>query len=355
MKNMNDSTLHIGTLATNNVVNDINKYAEQKEHIKDLAKEISSQKDSYETVTEPLEYVCECYKNYSIVTGMPKSTFGDTFGYEMQKNISNYMKDFYTGKVSQEELDSYFEECCTSMRIYRTQQHQTSGTNEEDNAQIVSEMYEIFAKENARAARSANYQEGKAINASSYPNTRDDDWTYYNADYYYKCSETKEALRQSALEMTEKWNLDAIDCDEIEKNSKLTLDGGFDFNSGWNWSFRNQVGRSSITTEDEVPPKDFKMFFKQSVTPDAKDVDEAFKGNLEITIGESKYDVDIPFKILRTGPEGGMFNAWDLMNDHFSETEDSSQIKKFLSNISVFTRWYSYETKINDRFGDYAL
>ena len=352
---MNDSTLYRGTFASNNVVNDINKYAEQKEHLKDLIKEISSQKDSYETVTEPLEYVCECYKNYSIVTGMPQSTFADAFGYEMQKNISNYMKDFYTGKVSQEELDSYFEECCTSMRIYRTQQHQTSGTNEEDNAQIVSEMYEIFAKENARVARTANYQEGKAINASSYPNTRDDDWTYYNADYYYKCNETKEALRQSALKMTEKWDLNAIDCDEIEKNSNLTLDGGFDFNSSWNWSFRNQQGRSSMAAEGEVPPKDFKMFFKESVTPDAKNVDEAFKGNLEIIIGESKYNADVPFKILRTGPEGGIFNAWDLMKEHFSESEDGLEIKKFLSNISVFTRWYSYETKINDKFGDYAV
>ena len=79
MKNMSDSALYIGTLASNNVVNDINKYAEQKERLKDLAKEISSWKDSYETVTEPLQYVCECYQNYSVVKGMPKSTFGDSF------------------------------------------------------------------------------------------------------------------------------------------------------------------------------------------------------------------------------------------------------------------------------------
>lgn len=353
MKNMSDSTLYVGTLASNNVVNDINKYAEYKEQVKDLAKEISPQKDSYETVTEPLEYVCECYKNYSIVTGMPKSTFGDSFGYEMQKNISNYMKDFYAGKVSQEELDSYFEDCCSFMRIYRTQQHQTSGTNEDDNTQIISEMYEIFAKENARAARAANYQEGKELNASSYPGTRDDDWTYYNADYYYQCSETNEALRQSALKMTENWNLDAIDCDEIEKNSELTLDGGFDFNSGWNWSFRNQVGRSSMAVEENVPPKDFKVFFKQSVTPDAKDVDTAFKGNLKILVGESEYEADIPFKVLRTGPEGEIFNAWDLMKEHFLESEDHDEIKNFLSNISVFTRRYSSVTGINDKFGDY--
>ena len=42
-----------------------------------------------------------------------------------------------------------------------------SGTNEADNTQIVSEMYEFFAKENARAAGQANYQEGKALNENT--------------------------------------------------------------------------------------------------------------------------------------------------------------------------------------------
>ena len=65
------------------------------------------------------------------------------------EEFKKMLPDFYAGKVSSEELDSYFEKCCTSMRTYRTGQHQTSGTNEADNTQIVSEMYEVFAKENA--------------------------------------------------------------------------------------------------------------------------------------------------------------------------------------------------------------
>ena len=114
-------------------------------------------------MAEPLVYVCDCYQKFNVVTGMPKSNFGDSFGYDMQKDISSHMTDFYAGKVSRDELNSYFEECCTSMRTYRTSQHQTSGTNEADNTQIVSEMYEVFAKENARAAGQANYQDRKSV------------------------------------------------------------------------------------------------------------------------------------------------------------------------------------------------
>ena len=140
---MRDSTLYIGALASNNVnniVNDAGKYDEYKEKVKDLTEEIQTRKDTFEKMAEPLVYVCDCYQKFNVVTGMPKSNFGDSFGYDMQKDISSHMTDFYAGKVSREDLDSYFEKCCTSMRTYRTGQHQTYGTNEADNTQIVSEM-----------------------------------------------------------------------------------------------------------------------------------------------------------------------------------------------------------------------
>ena len=53
--------------------------------------------------------------------------------------------------------------------------------------------------------------------------------------------------------------------------------------------------------------------------------------------------------------EGEIRNVWDLMEDYYSDTKDNSKVKKFLRNMSVFTRWYSYETGINNRFGDYEV
>ena len=78
---MSDSTLHIGALASNNVnniVNEAGKYDEYKEKVKDLTKEIQTRKDTFEKMAEPLVYVCDCYQKFNAVTGMPKSTFGDT-------------------------------------------------------------------------------------------------------------------------------------------------------------------------------------------------------------------------------------------------------------------------------------
>ena len=53
----------------------------------------------------------------------------------------------------------------------------------------------------------------------------------------------KESLGAMANEMAGKWGTGAIDTEEIEKNSDLTLDGGLDFNSGWNFSYRRGCGQ----------------------------------------------------------------------------------------------------------------
>ncbi len=48
-------------------------------------------------------------------------------------------------------------------------------------------------------------------------------------------------------------------------NTELTLDGGFDFNSGWNGGFRNQASRASLADGATAPPRDFKFFCKEHV------------------------------------------------------------------------------------------
>lgn len=353
VRKMNDCKLHLGELVSNNVLDDISKGYEYIEKVKDVINKTPYLQDTFERITKPLEYTSECYTDFRVTKSMPKSIFADQFGYGMQKDIAKYMKDVYSGRISKNELNSYFEECCSKMRIYRTQQRQTSGQNEDDNIIIVSQMYEIFAKENMRAAREANYFSGQKINSSYGEDCRTDDWTYYNSDYYYKCDDMRSDLQQVVSSITDKWGLSSIDVQEIENNSKYTLDGGFDFNSGWNFTYRNQVGRSSMASEAMVPPKDFQFFYKESIFPNADDMDTALKGLLRISLGKNEYTQEIPFEISRTGLEGQIFNVGSLLKDHLSKTENHQEFESFLNNFSVFTRWYSWETGINNRFGDY--
>lgn len=310
----------------------------------DVAKVAHRGLDTFERAKQVDELLCDVYPNYKARATMPKSVFGDQFGYDMQKQIGNCMSDFYSGKKSQCEVQEFFEECCKSMRIYRTQQCQTNGNNIDDNAQIVSQIYEVFAKENQRAVRNANYNEGLSIN-NKYGG-RPNDCVYYNSDYYYRCEDTKETLRGFTQKVAEGWKLSEIDTQEIEDNSKLTLDGGFDFNSGWNWLYRNQVGRASLETENFVPPRDFKLFYKEEI--------DFLTGVLDMKLNNQEYHMNVPFSISHYGDmKGQIYDLNELLGEAVKEKSETEDFQDFLKNIVVFRSSYAHQTKLIDIFGDY--
>ncbi len=314
----------------------------QDDLIKRVQDTFTPTKDTFERMAEQAWSVCDCYTNYQITTPMPKYLFGDSFGYDMQKDIGKHMSDYYAGRMSNDELEQYFNACCTEMRKYQAQCHRSSGNVDEDNRKIISQVYEIFAKENARAARRANYDEGAKINESY--GYRNYDWVYYNAEYYYQCADVKESLGTMANEIAHKWNIGFIDTDEIEKNSDLTLDGGFDFNSGWNFTYRNQAGRASIADEAVEPPRDLKFFYKE-------DVDNVSK--IEMWINGRRYGKDIPFYITPDSLKGQLFQADDIMEEYEEQIGNVKGYSNFMNQLSLFTGWYAWSTGINNRFGDY--
>lgn len=123
-----------------------------------------------------------------------------------------------------------------------------------------------------------------------------------------------------------------------------TIDGGFDFNSMWNISYRNQVGRASMEDESLVPPENFKFFYKQN----------SFNGTLWVSWNDRQENIDIPFSISQTGSlKGQIFNVNDLLNDNFKAEDDYKNYSRFLSSFAVFTRQYSLLGGINNQFGNY--
>ncbi len=297
--------------------------------------------DSFETKNLS-DMLYEWYPNYYEKQPMPKSLFGNRFGYDMQKQIGSYMRNFYTGKISANELEAFFEECCLAMRKHVASERWTSGDDERDQQKIVGEIYEIFAKENARAASYANNMEGEAMNMLY--GGREDDWVYYNSDYHYKCEETKKILQNAAENMANKWGIPAVDTEEIEKNSGFTLDGGFDFNSRWNFSFRNQVGRASIADESVIPPEHFKFFYKEGESQDG--------GDLWCSRDGLEMKRKVPFYTSGDSLKGQIFSLKRLLGDFFQAGNKDDL--GFLSNFTIFTRMYSYKSKINDIFGNFA-
>lgn len=168
----------------------------------ELLQERLRNKDSVEIkgITQ-MVFTSENYNDIRKVTGMPNTIFGESFGYQMQKEIGACMKQYYAGAISDDDVRDFFRDCCSDMRVHHAQMRHTTGVNETDNTQIVSEVYEIFAKENQRAARNANHEEGLEVNRQYGADKRQDDWCYYNAEHYYRCEDTHDLLRGMAADM----------------------------------------------------------------------------------------------------------------------------------------------------------
>ena len=218
------------------------------------------------TYTSQAVYVSENYNNIARITGLPKSIFGDRFGKDMQEEIADYLKEYHKGVVSKKDVEDYFYKCCTAMLEFRIEMQQTNGRNEADKAKILGSVFEVFAKQNMVAARYENYQEGMNVHAENGGNIEIHDWSYYNSDYYYQCEELREMLGDITKNMAEKWDIPAIDTEKVLKESKYTIDGGFDFNSGWNAQFMYSISVGYIENVGVTPPRAMKLYyFKSSV------------------------------------------------------------------------------------------
>ena len=90
---MNSAKLHLGEIPADYILQYIQKPSGCEEQLKWVEDKISHARDSFERAARPTEMVCDCYSNYNVCTGMPKSIFADKFGYDMQKDIVIYMQE----------------------------------------------------------------------------------------------------------------------------------------------------------------------------------------------------------------------------------------------------------------------
>ena len=80
-------------------------------------------RDTFERSVLQERSISEAYTKPGKILPMPGSIFSDSYGYVKQKEITSFMHDYYTGNRTETELESYFRQCCVSMREYRTKIH----------------------------------------------------------------------------------------------------------------------------------------------------------------------------------------------------------------------------------------
>lgn len=280
----------------------------------------------------------ENYTDGKVLSRMPENIFQDGFGYEVKGQIKQFIKAYYEQQTTAKELRESFLQTCILMRQYRNEVGQTTGQSIADNMQIVGQVYEMYAKENQRAARRANYAKGCAINGkfAIKDKRKQKDWCYYYALYYYICEDVGVIIQEAMQVITEKWEIPLPDIEAIEQLSKIDLRGGRGFNCSWNSLYPNQISRVYMRDEMRMPPEKFQFFYKE-FNPGTG------KGILVIGFDDKIRLVDVPFNSFLGNPRGQIYNAGELVKLSGEDTEEYALYNQCLENFSIFTRRYAHE------------
>lgn len=297
------------------------------------------------------EYNCENYSDIMKLNpkGMPSNCLGNELGYKLNREIYAAFKNYHKKELNEKDLSQMLIDYCKEMRIYQTQIRNTTGTNKKDNQQIISNIYEIFQKLNARGAVGACHEEGEKI-AKQYDG-RERDWVYYNSNYHYQTEHMREILRNAAKQVAKEWDveIEEADFETYEKETKYILDGKLDFNSVWKHG-AEQTYIGTMLNPKDVPPKNFTFYFQEHRNKykyfDDYYCYEAQKGVIRISIGEDILELDVPFDANQK--EKQYFLAGDLVKKHASK-EFIEKTEGFADHFFVFLRqfgtilnWYEF-------------
>ena len=203
--------------------------------------------------------------NYEDIRDMLKAQSGGkiaSIGNKMFSETYEIMSDYYSEKLSRDEVKNIFKEyfyhaCSVSTGTDAASVNQNYV--KQFATSYLSGLYEYFSRANTRNACAQNMQEGKTLMESN-----DLCWSgtyYYNSDWYYACEEMQEMFRETADELADEVGAEHVDFEYVEKNTRFTLDGGITFNGVWDsmeWQINyDRATSGSFLDKDMVPPKGF--------------------------------------------------------------------------------------------------
>lgn len=173
--------------------------------------------------------------------------------------IEENLKDFYRGKITIDDMKQIFREDFSFRKQLEAERSQVSGTPMMSDEEILRRSAFDFIREGTVMANYVNYEEGAKL-ADEYGGSKNHDWVYYNADYYYLSEDIKKEIFSYVDEIIKENNLDSsnVVLDDIPKWIS-------DFNINWNHSSAGSFHGSQdfrIVNTSIRPPEGFKLFYK---------------------------------------------------------------------------------------------
>lgn len=158
----------------------------------------------------------------------------------------------------------------------------------------LAEVYECFARANARKAVQMNRYEGKRLVEEcglSWAGT-----TYYNSYYYYLCGKIKALLQKITDEIAEECGVADVNFDKMETGTRFCMDGGLSFHGVFEWTqMQNNFPSRQYGMKDKekMPPENFIYLYRNGYSETEKKGVRCLKKKVKNFILDRAYDVEL--------------------------------------------------------------
>lgn len=174
--------------------------------------------------------------------------------------ISNaIMRDYYEGKLGERGVGELFGVCYQKC-IERKDGGIVPGKKQHE---ILSTLYEFFARANARGSVLANEREGRTLVENC--GLRWAGTTYYNSEYFYLCAQMQRRFRALCDRISAECGLEEIAFEQIHERTQFFPVGGLDYHGVFVWVQQkdnypdNQYGMKTLSME---PPRHFIYLYR---------------------------------------------------------------------------------------------
>lgn len=179
------------------------------------------------------------------------------------------LKEYYSGSMDEAMLMAIYQQYCLTLIA-------------EKQGDGMKEVYECFARANAKCAAQKNRLEGKRFveeSGLSWAGT-----TYYHALYYYMAKQIQEKLLEVVNETGMEAKLPPLQGDVLDAQNRFVQIGGITFHSVFTWlQYQDNfpLGQYGLRDNKKIPPKNFLYVYRNGYGKNEKNGVLRLKKNIK--------------------------------------------------------------------------
>ncbi|MFA9375962.1 MAG: hypothetical protein ACERKZ_04320 [Lachnotalea sp.] len=247
---------------------------------------------------------------------------------KLYEKITLNLEDYFLGKNDIIDISNKLKNNYISIKNYCVTSELCKENNEAYKCKILKDIYRNYRYNTVIAAVNINDIEGRKIASDTTGTDKDleEYYVYYNSDYYFKCGELREALKDIVEKLAVEEKITTFDIQTIDNRKRYVYDYGFNY--AWSWSNKINFDSGVRINKNLIPPENIKVFYIAYI--------DANKDN-KVTVNFEGNNIEANIKAKEQLDQSNI-NILELLDKKSMMLFNDTKLKDFLESFYVFSK-----------------